>query len=461
METSNFPTSHSQENGGISHQIIRIPEEADQEWITSVEKKIQEIPKLLSKSAGGSSCCIFRVPQSLVEVNTKAYQPHIVSMGPYHHGRDNLNMIQEHKWRFLGAVLARTQKHGVGLSDLFKAIASMEKKIRDCYSETIEFSSHDLIEMMVLDGCFVIELFCIVGRLVQINLDDPLFNMSWILYFLMRDFLRLENQIPFFVLQTLFGLSFSDSRKENIPSLTELTLGFFDYVVQRPSEVIDSCKNLNGKHLLDFFRLTFVSKLQDHQVPRKISPFLHLIQSANKLHLAGIKFKPRETETFLDIKFSRGILEIPPLTIDDFTSSFLLNCVAYEQCCSHCSKHITTYVTFMSCLINSPVDAGYLSDHRIIENYFGTDMEVAKFFNNIGKDIAFDIQRSYLAQLFEDVNEYYRNNWHVRWAGFKYTYFNTPWSFMSALAALVLLILTIIQAFFAVYGYVHPLGNGH
>ncbi|KAF2300752.1 hypothetical protein GH714_015510 [Hevea brasiliensis] len=216
-------------------------------------------------------------------------------------------MIQEHKWRFLGAVLARTQKHGVGLTDMFKAIASMEKRIRECYSETIEYSSHDFIEMMVLDGCFVIELFCIVGRLVQTDLDDPIFNMSWLLYFLMRDFLRLENQIPFFVLQTLFELSILASRRENIPSLTELTLGFFDYVVQRPTEVLDR----------------------------------------------------------------------------------------------------------------------FLSDHGIIENYFGTDTEVAKFFNNIGKDIAFDIQRSYLAKLFEDVNEYYRNNWHVRWAGFKYTYFNT------------------------------------
>ncbi|KAJ9188713.1 hypothetical protein P3X46_000082 [Hevea brasiliensis] len=458
METSNLPTSHNQENGGISHHIIRIPEE-DQEWLASVEKKIQEMPKLLSKSAGGSSCCIFRVPQSLVEINKKAYQPHIVSIGPYHHGKEHLKMIQEHKWRFLGAVLARTQKHGVGLTDMFKAIASMEKRIRECYSETIEYSSHDFIEMMVLDGCFVIELFCIVGRLVQTDLDDPIFNMSWLLYFLMRDFLRLENQIPFFVLQTLFELSILASRRENIPSLTELTLGFFDYVVQRPTEVLDRYNNVNGKHLLDLFRLTFIPPSQE--VPRKISPFLQLIQSAKKLHLAGIQFKPRETGTFLDIKFSHGILEIPPLTIDDFTSSFLLNCVAFEQCYSHCSKHITTYITFMSCLINAPIDAGFLSDNGIIENYFGTDTEVAKFFNNIGKDIAFDIQRSYLAKLFEDVNEYYRNNWHVRWAGFKYTYFNTPWSFMSALAALILLILTIIQAFFAVYGYAHPPNNGH
>ncbi|KDP34695.1 hypothetical protein JCGZ_10900 [Jatropha curcas] len=455
---SNLPDNHNQEKEGTtSHHAITVLQ-ADQEWLASMEKKIMQMPKLLNKSAGKSSCCIFRIPQSLVEINEKAYQPHIVSIGPYHHGKEQLKMIQEHKGRFLGSVLARTQKHGVCLSDFYKAIASMEERIRECYSENIEYSSHDFIEMMVLDGCFIIELFCIVGRLVQTDLDDPIFNMSWMLYFLMRDLLRLENQIPFFVLQTLFELSILSSRKENIPSLTELTLGFFDYVVQRPTEVLDGYKNLNGKHLLDLFRLTFIPSSQEEH--KKISPFLQLIQSAKKLRLAGIHFKPRETESFLDIRFSRGVLEIPTLTVDDFTSSFLLNCVAFEQCYNHCSKHMTSYVTFMGCLIVTPNDAGYLNDNRIIENYFGTEEEVAKFFNNVGKDIAFDIQRSYLAKLFEDVNEYYRNNWHVRWAGFRHTYFNTPWSFMSALAALILLVLTVIQTFFSVYGYVRPSNDG-
>ncbi|OMP10126.1 hypothetical protein COLO4_04797 [Corchorus olitorius] len=166
------------------------------------------------------------------------------------------------------------------------------------------------------------------------------------------------------------------------------------------------------------------------------STFLQLIPTAKKLHLAGIQFKRGKSESFLDIKFSNGVLQIPLLTIDDFTISIFLNCVAFEQCYNHCSNHITTYAVFMGCLISTPSDAGFLCDHKIIENYFGTDEEIAGFFNNVGKDVAFDMEKSFLAKVFEDVNEYYRNDWHVRWVEFKHVYFDTLWSFISALAAL-------------------------
>jgi hypothetical protein len=37
-------------------------------------------------------------------------------------------------------------------------------------------------------------------------------------------------------------------------------------------------------------------------------------------------------------------------------------------------------VTFMGCLINNSKDAGFLFDHKIINNYYGTDEEVTRFF---------------------------------------------------------------------------------
>jgi hypothetical protein len=184
--------------------------------------------------------------------------------------------------------------------------------------------------------------------------------------------------------------------------------------------------------------------------------FPQTIPSAMKLHVAGIIIKARKSDSLLDIKFDNGVLEIPLLAIDDSISSFFLNCVAFEQCYSNCSKHITSYVTFMSCLINKPSDVGFLSDQNIMENDLGTDKEVVRFFSNISKDVAFDFQQSYLSKLFENVNEHCRNQWHVRWADFKYTYFNTPWSFISALAATMLLLLTMIQAYFVIYAYVRP-----
>ncbi|KAG4132143.1 hypothetical protein ERO13_D08G014150v2 [Gossypium hirsutum] len=407
-------TSH----GEIFHHVITI-----------MEEKINQPPRRLSENAGNEFCCIFRVPESFVGINKKAYQPHIVSI----------------------------------------AVEQMEERMRECYSEMIEIDKNSLVKMMVLDGCFVVELFCIVGGLSDTNIDDPIFNMQWILTFIMRDLLRLENQIPFFILETLFKLSISGSDRKNVRSLTQLSLEFFNYMVQRPVEVIENHADLIGKHLLDLFRMSFLpsssqvtprnrttsssgelsrntsstertstistclseetSKMSTSSTEEP-STFLQLIPSAKKLHLAGIQFKPGKSDSFLDVKFNNGVLQIPLLTIDDFLSLVFLNCVAFEQCYHYITNHVTTYATFMGCLINKPSDAS--------------------------KDVAFDIEKSYLSKLFEDVNEYYRNDWHVRWAGFKHTYFDTPWSFMSAMAALILLILTLIQAFFGMYPYIFP-----
>ncbi|XP_071725042.1 UPF0481 protein At3g47200-like [Rutidosis leptorrhynchoides] len=457
MATEMVPLLNNQEN--VDQTTISV----DNELLSSVEARIREIPMLLNKSASKETCCIFRVPQSLIEINEKAYQPHIVSIGPYHHGKEHLRMIEEHKGRLVGNLLDRSRKvhgGGVSLEMLIVAVAGMEGRIRQCYSESIDkFNSHELIQMMVLDGCFVIELFCVVGKLVpgfSLYDDDPIFNMEWVFFYLVRDLLRLENQIPFFVLETLFELVCPSKGAETAPSLVSLALLYFNYA----SQILQRNKNLDPKHLLDLFRLSLLPETTrpSNNVNKKIPNHQQLIQSAKNLQLAGVGFKSIKfkTKSLLDIKFTNGMLEIPSLTIDDFTTSVFLNCVAFEQCYQYCSKHVTSYAVFMGCLINTPTDAGLLCERKIIENYFGTNEEVARFFHDVGKDVAFDIQRSYLLKLFEDVNKYCNNGWHVQWAGFKHTYFETPWSFISALAAIILLIFTFIQAFFAVYSYFLP-----
>ncbi|MGG6708085.1 UNVERIFIED_CONTAM: hypothetical protein ITH57_25515, partial [Salmonella enterica subsp. enterica serovar Weltevreden] len=54
--------------------------------LAQMQKNLSSEPKILSKSAGRSSCCIYRVPQSEMDVNGRTYHPQIVSIGPYHHG---------------------------------------------------------------------------------------------------------------------------------------------------------------------------------------------------------------------------------------------------------------------------------------------------------------------------------------------------------------------------------------
>ncbi|CAB4287625.1 unnamed protein product [Prunus armeniaca] len=129
----NSQSSSPTANGGRDDAVITIA--------TTLDQGIQE-RWLLHPSAGKKSCCIFKVRQCLVEINKKTYQPHIVSCGPYHYGDQHLEMIQQHKRRFVRDLLV---PNGPTLDHYRQVVAAMEEEIRGCYSETISLSSHVLI----------------------------------------------------------------------------------------------------------------------------------------------------------------------------------------------------------------------------------------------------------------------------------------------------------------------------
>ncbi|KAK9950276.1 hypothetical protein M0R45_005774 [Rubus argutus] len=276
---------------------------------------------------------------------------------------------------------------------------------------------------MVLDGLFTIELFCKVARLSPSDPDDAIFNLGWVFPNLIRDLLRLENQIPFFVLQILLDKSKASRKEDSQSSLAKLALEFINHAVETPPLIINQQFKVEAKHLLDLVRLSFIPQPPDQQS------------------------HPPQDKKLKSIPFPLVHLIRPLKVIKSNTR---------KACYFHCSKHITTYAAFMSCLVRTPADATFLCDRNIIENYLGTNEEVADFFRNLSKDVPFDIDQSFLCNLFNDVNNYQRNVWRVRWAGFKFTYFDTPWSFLSASAALILLLLTVLQAFYAVYAFYHP-----
>ncbi|KAI6668396.1 hypothetical protein NL676_016130, partial [Syzygium grande] len=91
--------------------------------------------------------------------------------------------------------------------------------------------------------------------------------------------------------------------------------------------------------------------------------------------------------------------------------SLFLNFVAFEQCHRASSKHVTAYATFMASLLNTPEDARFLCDCKIIGRHYGTDGQIAHFFSNIGKDVVFDFRRNYLSQVLQDVNTYSEKDW--------------------------------------------------
>ncbi|KAK9948666.1 hypothetical protein M0R45_004231 [Rubus argutus] len=88
----NSSSSSPMANGGRDHAVILIATTNNIQK-TPLEQRIKETKWILHPSAGNSSCCIFKVPRCFVEINQQTYQPHIVSIGPYHHGNNHLEMI--------------------------------------------------------------------------------------------------------------------------------------------------------------------------------------------------------------------------------------------------------------------------------------------------------------------------------------------------------------------------------
>ncbi|CAH9112304.1 unnamed protein product [Cuscuta epithymum] len=445
----------------------------DKRLIQVMQSKLSGSPKLLTKSAGRSKCCIFRVTQgfftSMAEVDERPYRPRAVSIGPYHHGKPQLKMMQEHKWRFLERVVKRTmEEKGVGLEEYVKAVRGLEEEARECYSEAIDLTGDEFVEMLVLDGCFVVEILRAFTRVVPFEEDDPFLTMQWILVSLRDDILCLENQIPFFVLQTLFTLTETGSDRVG-SSLASTALMFFNAPVEvagHPEVIMGHLgTDFEVLHLLNLHRRSYFPVCPDRPrapsgsrlncFPRSCRPKVtRNIQSISKLRRAGIKLKLKQDErSFMRVNFERGVIRMPLLALEDTMCAFLLNCVAFEQCHQGGDKLVSDYACFLVCLIESQEDVDILCEAKVLHNHLATAGDAAAFVGKLSMGAVAAVDDSYLRVVCDGVNHRYDNNLHIYWAEVMHQYFSSPWSLMSLLAAIFLLFLTLVQTIFTVWDF--------
>ncbi|KAL5819676.1 hypothetical protein ACOSQ4_023518 [Xanthoceras sorbifolium] len=455
----------------------------ESEWVISIKEKLGQASQDDAESSW-AKLSIYKVPQHLREGDDKAYVPQMVSLGPYHHGKKRLRQMDRHKWRSLHHVLESTNQD---IRIYLDSMKELEEKARACYEGPISLSSNEFVEMMVLDGCFVLELFrgaALGFTKLGYPRNDPVFAMRGSMHSIQRDMMMLENQLPLFILDRLLGLQLGNPDEKGLVS--KLALGFFDPLtptdepltkfdqnklessLEHAKTTFDPLSDQGGLHCLDVFRTSLLRSGPQPMPPRIwIKRWSHanrvadkrrqqLIHCVTELREAGIKFRKRKTDRFWDIKFKNGILRIPRLFIHDGTKSLFLNLIAFEQCHLDCSNDITSYVIFMDNLINSPEDVGYLHYCGIIEHWLGSDAEVADLFNRLCQEVVFDINDSYLSRLSGDVNQYYNHKWNAWRASLRHNYFSNPWAIISFVAAVVLLLLTFAQTFYGVYGYYRP-----
>ncbi|KAJ0982458.1 hypothetical protein J5N97_010713 [Dioscorea zingiberensis] len=169
------------------------------------------------------------------------------------------------------------------------------------------------------------------------------------------DLLKLENQVPFFILTTLFDL-LKVPGDEGV-DLNNLVFKLFS----------DHDHQLHSNHNIN---------LQVEKVPE-------WIPSATELQLAGVKFvKKNNASSFLDVSLlENGRMEIPELCLYDYTDTLFRNLIAFEQCYPDTRTYITIYAAFMDCIIDTPKDVSLLHLNGVLSNRLSTGMRQLLIFS--------------------------------------------------------------------------------
>lgn len=152
---------------------------------------------------------IYKVPACLTDMSPKAYLPQAVSFGPYHHGEDHLQPMEEHKTRAFRHFLMRSRRS----FDLFHgALSKVMDDVMACYDQLDQKwrdNPRAFLQLMILDGCFMLEILNVDTVKDCYASNDPLFSdhgKLHIMPYIRRDMLMLENQLPMLVLVKLVAV---------------------------------------------------------------------------------------------------------------------------------------------------------------------------------------------------------------------------------------------------------------
>ncbi|KAJ0052162.1 hypothetical protein Pint_02975 [Pistacia integerrima] len=400
-----------------------------------------------------SNSSIFQTPKILSRHNEAAYKPNAFSIGPFHYGANKqMEATQKIKLKYLRDLLSRSNNPEELYSQLTETIRSIQREVRGCYAGPLEScescAEEAFVEILVLDGCFITELFRKDAKKELRDPDDPIFTISYLQEYLNHDLILLENQIPWMVLERLFSLT----KLSPDESLIQLALDFFGNISSSNKPSVTPNQFHEGKieikHILDLLRYSLLLPLSGkfQGEPTGWEPF----PCATKINEAGITFEKGMAGSILDIKFANGVLKIPPLLIHETTETILRNLISFEQCCPNYPPIVTSYAKLMDNLIETGKDVEILSEKNIIDSWLNPE-DTKQFFNKLYQDTY--VKQFFYHGLCVEVMRH-RRQWWPRLRFFYLHNFTSPWAMVSQAVGAILLILALLQTSYSILGVV-------
>ncbi|XP_037488315.1 UPF0481 protein At3g47200-like [Triticum dicoccoides] len=483
-------------------------------WAVDMEKKLDDAEQP-AKVERWLKHCVFRVPSrfkmAIIGGASCVYKPQTVSLGPFHHGDKDLKPMEEHKLRAVRRLLHRPNCKTT-LAELIAVVEEVADDLQDAYMDLgQEWQGKEnrgkFLEMMITDGCFLLEVMRTVAAMYQENGSifmavadkhgDPVFSKHGIQHikpFVQRDMLMIENQLPLMLLQKIVAAE--EGKPPSTASINFMVLKFLE------REDVPEGLNL-GLHPLDIYRTSWLKagmktrgdkqgqchpqgllkikswmhscfKARQHNIHRDrgvetetgasrlpqttMHPQRVVPRSAWKLSEAGIQFVPSNTSCLDDINLDNWTLYMPKVLIDDSTAYKFHNMMVFEAMHVGTKNDVTAYVLFVKDLVDSTDDVRLLVKKMILEHDLADDnAAVVRLFNGLTKDV-YENQKSQLCRVHDDLVHHYTNhrarvNMYEWWARLRSKYFKSPWTALALLTAVLLLVGDIVQSVYAVLDY--------
>ncbi|KAK2999639.1 hypothetical protein RJ639_022896, partial [Escallonia herrerae] len=439
-----------------------------------------------------SKASIYRVPQNLRQLKESAYTPRIVSIGPYHKHDERLKEMEYHKKSYMHKLLSRVrpkpnQPADAAIKDITDTILEKAADARSCYAATHKLNDDvSFAEMLLVDGCFVLELLFRKKEAVHLQIGDPILGNNLVFNDVRNDLVLMENQIPMFVLQTLCDFSLVQPY-----TLYDLIISFFGNMLNFKLDIRKVVKPETAAHILGLLHNCYLpcdtAALERQNADQIIK------HSAVDLDRAGVDFKEGKGRDQICVNFStscgfsflggtspsgtaddptesrrccyswffqlcgRTSVEISKLCIYDSTEAFLRNLIAFEQCSPSIPRLITSYAFLMDTLINTKEDVEVLEKAGVLDNHLGASEDATRLFNTLCKEVVLG-EFTFWKQ-WQKVEAFCKLKWPSHIASMRRNYFSSPWALISVIAALILFAITVVQTVYTVRGLDCPGGG--
>lgn len=396
---------------------------------------------------------IYRIPD-MVAKKPKAFEPQVVSIGPFYYGKNVLAKYETNKGQYSRYLSCRPGRPL--FRKLVEEITDEKIRIQKWYfgQSNSPLDERSLGRMLARDALFLLRV---------LRRDCQVFEPGQPGFAVHEDILKFENQMPLFVVKRVFQWDVGTDED-------------FHLTLSRACRALCPFPNIRGEfctlredsHLLAFLYqiLTGSSDLTHYtenavESNRKVNSEHHRmwkkkrgipLTPAVELKSKGVKFAVQSTLAFSEICFDdkNRTFHLPRIEMDSRTDTIMRNLLAFETLvCKEGSRLLMCYMDMMERLIDKADDVKVLRNAGIIYNNLGTDEQVAVVWNEMRNVLEEVVESGPIDTAIDGVTAFCKSRYRIMYTEFKRKYFSRPWLAAAFIGGCSSLLLSIFQTLLA------------